>query len=103
MSHAASLGSRRQPCGQGAVVIRRTLNVVLEDLGEDGEERFLEAADRGRVGFAGDPDRQAQGLKQVVVKVRLAGILKTDTDKIMIKGHLFSSFLFFKSGHKNVN
>lgn len=51
MSHAAS-----STCGQGAVVIRRTLNIVLEDLGEDGEERFLKAADGGRVGFACDPD-----------------------------------------------
>lgn len=55
---------------------RHTLDIVLKDLREDGEERFLKAADRGGVGFAGDPHRQAQGLKQVVVEVRFAGILK---------------------------
>lgn len=55
---------------------RRTLDIVLEDLCEDGEERILEAADSGGVGLAGDADRQAEGLEQVVVKVRLAGILK---------------------------
>lgn len=51
--------------------------VVLEDLRKYGEEGVLEAADGGGVGLAGDADRQAKGLKQVVVKVRLAGILKT--------------------------
>lgn len=55
----------------------RTLHVVLEDLCKHGEEGVLEAADSGGVGLAGDADRQAEGLKQVVVKVRLAGILKT--------------------------
>ena len=59
----------------------RTLDIILKDLSEDREESLLEAADSSRVGFAGDADGQAQGLKQVVVKVRLAGILKTgDTD-----------------------
>lgn len=56
----------------------RTLNIVLEDLREDGEERFLKTADSSGVRLAGDADRQAQGLKQVVVKVRFAGILKAD-------------------------
>lgn len=56
---------------------RRTLDIVLEDLRKYGEEGVLEAADSGGVGLAGDADRQAEGLKQVVVKVRLAGILKT--------------------------
>lgn len=55
---------------------RRTLDIVLEDLCEDGEERVLEAADSRGVGLAGDAYRQAEGLKQVVVKVRLAGILE---------------------------
>lgn len=53
------------------------MDVVLEDLRKHGEEGVLEAADRDGVGLAGDADRQAEGLKQVVVKVRLAGILKT--------------------------
>lgn len=53
------------------------MDVVLEDLRKYGEEGVLEAADGGGVGLAGDADRQAKGLKQVVVKVRLAGILKT--------------------------
>ncbi len=60
-----------------SLVNGHTLDIVLKDLSEDGEECFLEAADSGGVGLAGDPDRQAQRLKQVVVKVRLAGILKT--------------------------
>lgn len=58
------------------MVGRLTLDVVLEDFGEDREERLLEAADSGGVGLAGDADGQAQRLEQVVVKVRLAGILK---------------------------
>lgn len=57
-------------------VERLTLNIVLEDFSEDWEKRFLEAADSGCIGLAGDADGQAQRLKQVVVKVRLAGILK---------------------------
>lgn len=61
----------------------QTLDIVLKDFSEDGEECFLEAADCGGVGLAGDPDRQAQGLKQVVVKMRLAGILKmSDQDEL---------------------
>lgn len=52
------------------------MDVVLEDLREDGEERVLEAADSRRVGLAGDAYGQAEGLEQVVVEVRLAGILK---------------------------
>lgn len=52
------------------------MDIVLEDLGEDGEERVLEATDSGGVGLAGDAYRQAEGLKQVVVEVRLAGILE---------------------------
>lgn len=52
------------------------MDIVLEDLREDGEERVLEAADSGRVGLAGDAYRQAEGLKQVVVEVRFAGILE---------------------------
>lgn len=58
--------------------LRRTLNVVLEDLGEDGEEGLLEAADCGRVGFAGDPHGQAQRLEQVVIEMRLAGVLEIE-------------------------
>lgn len=53
------------------------MDIVLEDLCEDGEERVLEAADSRGVGLAGDAYRQAEGLKQVMVKVRLAGILKS--------------------------
>lgn len=53
------------------------MNVALEDLRKYGEEGVLEAAHSGGVGLAGDADRQAEGLKQVVVKVRLAGILKS--------------------------
>lgn len=56
---------------------RDTLDIVLEDLCEDGEEGVLEAADSHGVGLAGDAYRQAEGLKQVVVKVRLAGVLKS--------------------------
>lgn len=52
------------------------MDIVLEDLREDGEERILEAADSDGVGLAGDAYRQAEGLKQVVVEVRLAGILE---------------------------
>lgn len=48
----------------------------MKDFCEDWEECFLKAADSSRIGLTGDPDRQTQGLKQVVVKVRLAGILK---------------------------
>lgn len=53
------------------------MDIVLEDLRKYGEEGVFEAADSGGVGLAGDADQQAEGLKQVVVKVRLAGILKT--------------------------
>lgn len=53
-----------------------TLDIILKDLREDREEGFLKAANSSGVGLAGDSHRQAQGLEQVVVKVRLAGILK---------------------------
>lgn len=53
-----------------------TLHIVLEDLGEDQEQRLLEAGDGGRVGSAGDSYGQADGLEQVMVEVRLAGILE---------------------------
>lgn len=72
--------TRLHPSGAVAETKRRTLDVVLEDLREDGEERVLEAAHGGRVGLTGDADRQTEGLKQVVVKVRLAGVLE-DTQK----------------------
>ena len=48
----------------------------MKDLREHGEEGLLKAAHGAWVGLAGDPDGQAQGLKQVVVEVGLAGILK---------------------------
>lgn len=70
---------RETTCGPAAgpgPVGPLTLHVVLQDLGEDGEERFLEAADGGSVGLAGDADGQTQRLEQVVVEVRLAGVLK---------------------------
>lgn len=67
--HLDEVGSE----GQGL-----TLDIVLQDFGEDGEERFLEAADGGGVGLAGDADGQTQRLKQVVVEVRFAGILKKE-------------------------
>ena len=55
---------------------RHTLDIVLKDLCENRKKCFFKAANSGGVGLAGDPDRQAQGLKQVVVEVWLAGILK---------------------------
>lgn len=61
-----------------------TLDIVLKNLCENREESFLETADSGGVGFAGDPDRQAQGLKQVVVEVWLAGILKVSDRQKMV-------------------
>lgn len=60
-----------------------TLDVVLQDFGEDREERLLEAADCGGIGLAGDADGQTQRLKQVVVEVRLAGILKKGAELVI--------------------
>lgn len=48
----------------------------MKDLSENREKSLLKAAHSGGVGLAGDPDGQAEGLKQVVVEVWLAGILK---------------------------
>lgn len=60
------------------------MNIILKDLCEDREECFLKADDCGGVCLAGDPNRQAEGLEQVVVKVRFAGILKVG-DECSIK------------------
>lgn len=54
---------------------KRTLHVVLKNLCEHGEECLLKAAHSHRVGLTGDPDGQAQWLKQVVVEMGFAGIL----------------------------
>lgn len=81
-----------QPCDEEKLIWQeedRTLNIILKDLREDGEEGFLKAADCRRVSFAGDPHRQAQRLKQVVIKMRLAGILKRETMKDLI--HAFKT------------
>lgn len=68
----SSVPQRRRVGGGGM----HTLDIVLQDLREDREERILEAADSCWGGLAGDADGQAEGLEQVVVKVRLAGVLK---------------------------
>lgn len=82
VSHHRGLGALRRH----VEINSGTLDVVLKNLCDDGKECFLEAADRGGVGLAGDPDGQAQGLKQVVVKVRLAGILKMGDQEL--RGHI---------------
>lgn len=76
---------RTSPEGWAAFVGvgRLTLDVALEDFGEDGEECFFEAADGGGVGLAGDADGQAQRLEQVVVEVRLAGVLEKEDNSFL--------------------
>lgn len=60
----------------------RTLHVILKDLCEYREEGFLEAAHSHRVRLAGDPDGQAQWLKQVVIEMGLARILDRQTHEV---------------------
>ncbi len=52
------------------------MDVLDEDLLEDGEESLLEGRDGGAVGAAHDADRQRQRFEQVVVEVRPVGVAR---------------------------
>ncbi len=55
--------------------MQHTLHIILEDLSKHRKQGLFKADHSVLIGLAGDPDGQAQWLKQVMVEMRLTGIL----------------------------